>query len=788
MITKFKIIKNFAVFQDFKWDENVRKKDDSIIEFQDINILYGRNYSGKTSLSRLVDALNTGEVSDKYGDLECVLSLIDGTEVTHKNFKKHNETIRVFNEDFIKKNLKFINDPDKDVLPIAIMGESSLRVEEEIRILRTKLGNKEEPKKTGLYKELEILESSYLSKIREYESKKDNLNKLLGKKATGRDIGIKYNAKFNKINYDIRDLERDINEVREEAYIPISKVQVNNFEKLLTESIKGEIPKLKKIELTFHQLVHKTKNIIAQKVVKTDKIEDLVKHATLNRWVEEGKKLHEGQRNICAFCNNKITQDRWTELNRHFDKKSEMLKKSIRDLLFEIEAEEELIKNFTFFSENDIYSNFTEDYLTTFKMYKTCETGYLNALSELKKVLNERYDDILNEKLLTKPKDYSADLVSNINKLDDIRKKSNKYTDKLISEQEGARKKLRLNEVSNFIKTINYDGEQVKINTLRKEQNQAKNSRDKVQDSINKIIDDISAKQMSLGEEGIGAKKINDYLNNHFGNESLEIIPIKYKDKETGNEISRFEIQRKNKKAYHLSEGEKSLLAFCYFLAKLEEIGTKNKNPIIWIDDPISSLDGNHIFFLYSLIKSEIFNEKEFKQLFVSTHNLNFLKYLKRLPSHSYRDKTNYFMIERFGEKSIISEMPMYLQKNITEFNYLFKKIYDCANINKVTDDNYTVFYDFGNNARKFLEIYLFYKYPDFTDDSEKLKRFFGEDDIPVILTERVNNEYSHLVAQIERGQEPVEVPEMKKVAELILKKIMSNDPEQFKSLVKSIE
>src|SRR5690606_39389208 len=54
---------------------------------------------------------------------------------------------------------------------------------------------------------------------------------------------------------------------------------------------------------------------------------------------------------------------------------------------------------------------------------------------------------------------------------------------------------------------------------------------------------------------------------------------------------------------------------------------------------PISSLDSNHIFFMFSLIESLIAkpvkkadgsNTYRYKQLFISTHNLDFLKYLKR--------------------------------------------------------------------------------------------------------------------------------------------------------------
>ena len=66
MITKFKIIKNLAVFQNFVWDSSVIDGGSNVQLFKEINVIYGRNYSGKTTLSRIVRALEKGAISDKY--------------------------------------------------------------------------------------------------------------------------------------------------------------------------------------------------------------------------------------------------------------------------------------------------------------------------------------------------------------------------------------------------------------------------------------------------------------------------------------------------------------------------------------------------------------------------------------------------------------------------------------------------------------------------------------------------------------------------------------------------
>nr|WP_246308021.1 AAA family ATPase [Chitinibacter bivalviorum] len=79
-------------------------------------------------------------------------------------------------------------------------------------------------------------------------------------------------------------------------------------------------------------------------------------------------------------------------------------------------------------------------------------------------------------------------------------------------------------------------------------------------------------------------------MNNFFGHRFLKLKAEQ--EQGEGAKRVRFEVIRDNKKAHHLSEGECSLLAFCYFLAKLDDIATRDTKPVIWIDDPISSLDG----------------------------------------------------------------------------------------------------------------------------------------------------------------------------------------------------
>ena len=68
-------------------------------------------------------------------------------EVTQNNLTSHGKKIRVFNEDFIKENLKFIVHQDDDIRSFAILGENNNIVEAEIQTIEDELGKRNRAKK-----------------------------------------------------------------------------------------------------------------------------------------------------------------------------------------------------------------------------------------------------------------------------------------------------------------------------------------------------------------------------------------------------------------------------------------------------------------------------------------------------------------------------------------------------------------------------------------------------------------------------------------------------------------
>lgn len=303
MIRKFSQIKRLAVFQDFDWDKTVRESDGSIKQFSDVNIIYGRNYSGKTTLSRILRTLEIGRISDKYENPEFTLSVRDESDIVFPDSINHSKMFRVFNEDFIRENLKFIYNSDGDIEPFAVLGDDNPQLIEEIDRLQQEVGASEDGEETGHYKSLKDLRNKKESDQKNYNRTKRLLDEQLRTKATDREKGIKYNSeKFGDQNYDIRKLYSDIDEVLKSDFQAISNDEKKELEKLIEEDTLSSIKEINEPNFNFETYSKTTEKLLGRKVLESGKIEDLVNNVMLNNWVKQGKKIHEGKRDYCGFC------------------------------------------------------------------------------------------------------------------------------------------------------------------------------------------------------------------------------------------------------------------------------------------------------------------------------------------------------------------------------------------------------------------------------------------------------------------------------------------------------
>lgn len=787
MIKKIGTIKHFAVFENYNWDLSSTDKNGRPLKFEKINILYGRNYSGKTTLSRIFRSLETGQLPDNYDDPQYELIDENGNEVDQNSLADFSSQVRVFNEDFIKSNLKFLIDPAGEIAPFAILGNTNGTLVDEIKELTKEIGRSEEPK-TGLHKAVDDANNALDSANRALSEAESDLKSKLSRKATDKSIGIKYKSdRFGDVNYTIAKIRSDIETIYQNEYQGPSTADIANCEAILRDTVHEPITNIR-FQHQYSTYKDEAVSLLEKEIGTSNKIQRLIHDTALNLWVKRGVEIADNA-SICPFCGNPITDEFWSELHAHFDEESRKLENDIGGLI------EQIRKEINKGAINDasiklqLYSEYIGKYEVAKKSLDEKLSEYYNALQELIDQLEKRLANISHPVEFLSDKNCDNDIEEALNRLNLVLNENNSYAGELKNKQTSAKTVLRLKEVEDFCNTIDYRAVSEKIEKL-------KSIRDAAESKLNDVKDDLSNKQEALdgkkrllNDEELGAKHVNEYLNDFFGHHFVTLEA--HKDNDDAKQI-KFCIMRNGKPAYNLSEGECSLISFCYFMAKLDDVATSGQKPIIWIDDPISSLDSNHIYFIFSLIVSKIAKTGCFSQLFISTHNLDFLKYLNRLKSYhldkngkQVADSKAYFLIERIGNHSSIQALPQYLKSNATEYNYLFSQIYKVSQCVAVTDDNYDILYSFGNSARKFLEMYLYFKYPTDEELLPKLKRFFEPEDVPPILINRLVNEDSHGPTpenSLRAGIDPETIPVAKKILQLLQK-----DSEQYDAFMESI-
>lgn len=792
---------SFGSFSGLNWKKNVRDSGNNIQDFKRLNVLYGRNYSGKTTLSRLFRALEMGQTPPNYHDPSFTIYGEKGN-VTHSNLSAHNYDVRVYNSDFVTDNLSFLsNQVGGEIKTFAIVGEKNKEIDDAIEDIETRLGSVEG--KSGLRFELETKRVARDSTMGVHKAAFESLEDKLRSHANDK---IKKNREYGSAVYNIEKIKRDIAVASKLDFIPLTSVEQAAKYAMLKQEALPDITDALVVQLNFDSLCGEAKPLLSKMIVPTRPIQELINDSLLQFWVKQGISHHRDKRETCAFCRQSLPHDIWEVLDSHFSKESEELESALDAVILAVSEEIKAIAGLSSFRGDQFYAEERSGFDANSKSLSDALALYTNDLEALRNALEIRKINTFQDISLTGFVHDPQEIQKYVGAINELILKNNGKTKTLEKDKVSARDLLRLTDIYTFFHAVKYDVELIRIANLKTDFEKADTTHRDAESEIRDAEAKVSALQAKQKDERKGADRVNSLLNHFFGHDGIKLEAKDGAEKAT----VKFEITRSGKSAYNLSEGECSLIAFCYFIAKLDDPDSKGKDLIIYIDDPISSLDGNHIFFIFSLIESLITkpvkmsdgsNAYRYKQLFISTHNLDFLKYLKRLSipkkkvpigegkTKSVDDSEN-FMIERNGASSNILLMPLYLRDYITEFHYLFHQIYKCKN-QEAANISHEPFYGFGNNLRKFLEAFLFFKYPyhdDRNDAFERIKKFFGEEENTAIaLVNRLNNEFSHLESAPDRGFKPVEIPEISRVANYVLDKIYAADAVQYNSLLKSI-
>ena len=121
MIKAIQGIKGLGVFANYT-------KSAGMQEFAAKNLIYGWNYSGKTTISRLFSILETKQPNPDISGCSFTFETDNGL-VTEANYTTSSQIVRVFNSDYTAKNINFAGGAFE---PILLLGEDSDKAQKEL--------------------------------------------------------------------------------------------------------------------------------------------------------------------------------------------------------------------------------------------------------------------------------------------------------------------------------------------------------------------------------------------------------------------------------------------------------------------------------------------------------------------------------------------------------------------------------------------------------------------------------------------------------------------------------
>lgn len=696
MITQINKLKYFGIYQNYTWG--------AIDDFKKKNLVYGWNYSGKTTLSKLFQVLEFKDKNRYFNKAEIEITVNDGTTKTFNQDTLHSFPfyVKVFNSEYIKRIFSW-DEPKSGFSPISFyLGDTAGDLKKKIKKLET------------INERLDFLcEKKYKSIIVDF----DNFNKtngLFSRKA--KEIRDNYlPGVFNPTTFDKGHFKSIVDEVKanlDDYILKDSERDTTKKEALAENKFETQNEKFN-IQESLEQLSVKVKSILEDSAPKTTSLPNLEEDSDLFAWVQKGISLHKDSTE-CKFCTQRLPDNRIEDLNSFYSKKLKEIQDAIGEATRKIEAERKIIE-INFPVKKDIAEHLQTQYESAINAYEKQKEIYKEKLSIFEKDLQSKGSYIFNA-----IKSTEIELVSIQTQLDSIIaviKNHNKWLSEFEERKSAAIKKLLKHYVAEYLKEEDYNNKEYKKNC-------AKQIIEKIQEKINNNNQSIKSFNEQLSSTAKGQGELNNILEILLHRDDIK---IEIRDE-------KFRLERSGYPAEHLSEGEKSAIAFAYFLTELKAL--RNDDPpklpktIIFIDGPISSLDSNHIFQVRSLLK-DFFKTEDFAQLFISTHNFEFFSMLmdsEELFHRQKKTKADYYFIKR---NDAVGSKIEHLPSTFKDYNSEYVSIFHILNdFNKLADKStfpHTVL--LPNAMRRFLELYTAMKYPSSKSVDARVKAVFTSAD-----------------------------------------------------------
>jgi wobble nucleotide-excising tRNase len=642
-----KKIKQYKSFQEFTWQPffNSERFHD------DVNILYGENASGKSSICNILKSVSQNKSFDpKHKPEEICLQFDDGdykfAEDSDKWDKiKNEDDILFFDREFVDKNIHLghkrgtqQNEQEQR------SGEMIIEFDEKAIDLRsarekTKIGKDNEEKILQRFQQenSDILNSSLTNEedrlFKKYKDEsKEKVTEIKSQLASGKKATEKKLETDQTSQKKVSDIQNSIKEINNEE-VNIFLSDYKNYQDVFNFDLKEQV----KIE--------------AEQVL----IEKLQLHKD---FFETGFEIRKNHPTECPFCQSKTQEENIKKVvqayNDIFDetykKQLQQFESNKQNFIKELETIREEVEGFDLNSIFLELKNLDQKYkikdiytVDEEKKYKKPQRKKINELiieiKKLKKPNKENIKSLFDE--LVKEFELIKNFFSDISK---FVKSKNKIILKFKLENTDEKLQKRITENSAKINEIEQQltfFSEKKIEIQKKKELKEKELKvlQKKFEAVETVYKNAKADYEKYCSDEVFTKplkKIEEYFKNFNFSFKLELktektrnkseFPFAFKVLDSGGN------ERDLKEG--LSEGELQVLSLCFFFAFLD-IQKNRKSKILIFDDPITSLDNSNLSYLVDLISKEQVN---FSQTFVFTHHRTFFKFLRKNFKTSKKD------------------------------------------------------------------------------------------------------------------------------------------------------
>lgn len=716
--SKITPIRRYRIFRSFMWPA-------TLPEFARYNVIYGWNGSGKTTLSSAFRAL---ERRQDLASGECEF-LFEGGGIKGDQLSsdRPRPAVRVFNRGYVDETVFRSGRPG--VPSIFYVAEGSKDKQNRIDEISTKLrgadgksgligkisaalGNEQRANKA--FDEFQITKAAAIkAELRSSDSSRfNNYNKSDFK--TGIDRLL---AKGDQVVLAAKLDERSLREFRQKKDA-----------KLQPDVILGTLPKFG-LEGPIEQVRSALKETVVSAV-----LERLSKDPQAEQWVRAGLPLHNispGQTpaSQCLFCEQPLVARRVAELEGHFNDSYQDFLSRLGKLQEQVVSFAASLGNIKLPATAELAPHLQEDFTPAREAYERLLSKQGDVVRELDAALKEK---------IKRPFEVMS--------LDDYLKVVAPDHAQLLSEAGKIERQVRAHNDGNsaFQQTVTTARDAIEAHMLAEaagEYAKLKEAPDACRDeratlgAERKALEDESDElDKSIREDRIPADELSAELKAFLGREELRFVIAG----------AGYSIMRGDEQADHLSEGEKTAIAFLYFLKSLRDTSFDISKGVVVIDDPVSSLDANSLFCAFAYLSKRTVGAA---QVILLTHNFLFLKQVKDWFRHLNKPKgtVGYYMVENYqeptGRAARISAMDPLLRDHQSEYHYLFRKVLEGSQqAMGLPLENY---YGLPNMARRLLEVFLGFRYPGADGFKSRLEKT-SVDEAALARIRRFVHTYSH--------------------------------------------